>query len=66
MGNRGTIHRLCLSEGSILNYQNEAPYLYKMNHLYGNNIDYINYKDLKRKTPSMLAVKKKLTNSCTS
>ena len=66
MGNKGSIYKLCLAEGSILNYQNETTYMYKMNNVHANNLTYINYRDLKRKTVSMMATYKKLTNSWTS
>lgn len=66
MGNRGIIYRLCLNRGSIVNYQNEVTYMHKMNHVYGNNITFVNYKDTKKPTKAMTAVQKKMLSSCTS
>lgn len=66
MGNKGSIYKLCLSEGSILNYQNESTYMFNMNNVHANNLTYLNYRDLKRKTTSMTTVYKKLLDTWTS
>jgi len=66
MGNRGTIYKLCLSDFSVANYQNEVSYLYKMNDVYGNNITFINYRDFKRGTKTLKAVHSKMLSSWTS
>ena len=63
MGNRGTIYKLCLSDFSVANYQNEVSYLYKMNDVYGNNITFINYRDFKRGTKTLKAVHSKMLSS---
>jgi hypothetical protein len=66
MGNRGTLFKLCLSDGSIVNYQNEVTYMSKMNNVHGNNITFVNYRDFKRGTRSLKAVHEKMKGSCTS
>lgn len=66
MGNRGNILKLCLSDGPIVNYQNEVTYMHKMNNVHGNNITFLNYRDIKRKSKSMNSVYMRTLSSCTS
>lgn len=66
MGDKGTIYKLCLSEGSIANYQNEITFMNKMNDVNGTNVTFVNYSDFKRKTKSLNLVHKQMQSSCTS
>jgi len=66
MGEQGNITLLSLREKPAVNLQSQVPYMFRMNNINGNNITFLNFNDLQRKTATNEMILKNLNGSFTS
>ena len=66
MNGEGDLTFLILQDNPVANLQSQVPYMFKMNHLHGNNISFINYRNLHKKNPTMDLIKSQMKEKFTS
>jgi len=66
MGETGKIVKFSLPEGESNNPNGEIMHLNKLCNVVGKNIDFINYRQLKKKTEESIVLREKLNQTCTS
>mmetsp|Transcript_25039 Transcript_25039/g.24776 ORF Transcript_25039/g.24776 Transcript_25039/m.24776 type:complete len:160 (+) Transcript_25039:298-777(+) len=66
MNEQGIIYKLSLPDGESNNVNGEIMHMNKLSNVEGDNIEFINYRQLKKKNEESIELRKKLQASCSS